>query len=135
MITSAYNDLLKFTDYYKKILPINTFPWVVLALASIAQFFAWFGGRYLFPTATLSRRVLFLWCIALVEFVILIPGIGASTEILGHSEAYLAIIFHAFQLVIFYILNKFTIKSEFNKKHAFAFILMILSVIIAAKAS
>ena len=134
MITNAHNDLIKFTDYYKKILPINTFPWVVLALASIAQFFAWFGGKYLFPKATLMKRIFFLWLIALIEFMILIPGIGASTEVLGQSESYLAIIFHAFQLVIFFILNKYTIKAEFNKKHAIAFILMIISVLIAAKA-
>ena len=134
MVTNAHNDLQKFTDFYKKILPINTFPWIVLGLASIAQFFAWFGGKYLFPKATLAHRIFFLWLIALIEFIILIPGIGASTEILGYSESYLAIIFHAFQLVIFYILNKYTIKSKFTKNHAIAFVLMIVSVIIAAKA-
>jgi uncharacterized protein (DUF486 family) len=115
-------------------LPINTFPWVVLLLSAIAQFFAWFGGRYLFPKATLIKRVFYLWMIALIEFIILIPGIGASTEILGYSEAYLAIIFHAYQLVVFFILNKFTLKSEFNKKHAISFILMILSVMVVAHA-
>lgn len=135
MTTNAHNSLLEFTEIYKKYLPLNTFPWIVLLLASIAQFFAWFGGRYLFPKATLMKRVFYLWMIALIEFIILIPGIGASTEILGHSEAYLAIIFHAFQLVVFFILNRFTLKSEFNKKHAISFILMILSVMIVAKAN
>lgn len=134
MTTNAYNELNKFTIFYKEYLPINTFPWVILSLAAIAQFFAWFGGRYLFPKANLYKRVFYLWCIALIEFVILIPGIGASTEILGYSESYLAILFHAFQLVIFFILNKLTLKSEFNKKHMISFILMFLSVMIVAQA-
>ncbi|NCY24855.1 MAG: hypothetical protein EBX37_08295 [Alphaproteobacteria bacterium] len=134
MITNAHNELYHFTEFYKKYLPINTFPWIVLTLAAIAQFFAWFGGRYLFPKVNLYKRIFYLWCIAFIEFVILIPGIGASTEILGHSEAYLAIIFHAFQLVVFFILNKLTLKSEFNKKHMISFVLMFLSVMIVAKA-
>jgi uncharacterized protein (DUF486 family) len=134
MITNAHNELNNFTEFYKKYLPINTFPWVILSLSAIAQFFAWFGGRYLFPKANLYKRIFYLWCIALIEFVILIPGIGASTEILGYTEAYLAIIFHAFQLVVFFILNKLTLKSEFNKKHMISFILMFLSVMIVAQA-
>lgn len=134
MTTNAHDELNKFTIFYKEYLPINTFPWVILSLAAIAQFFAWFGGRYLFPKANLYKRVFYLWCIALIEFVILIPGIGASTEILGYSESYLAILFHAFQLVIFFILNKLTLKSEFNKKHMISFILMFLSVMIVAQA-
>lgn len=134
MITNAHNELYNFTEFYKKYLPINTFPWVILTLAAIAQFFAWFGGRYLFPKVNLYKRIFYLWCIAFIEFVILIPGIGASTEILGHSEAYLAILFHAFQLVVFFVLNKLTLKSEFNKKHMISFILMFLSVMIVAQA-
>jgi len=133
MTTNAYNELNNLTEFYKKYLPINTFPWVMLSLASIAQFFAWWGGRYLFPNANLYTRVFLLWCVALIEFVILIPGIGASTEILGYSESYLAIIFKAFQLAIFFILNKLTLKSEFNKKHMLSFILMIMSVMIVAQ--
>jgi uncharacterized protein (DUF486 family) len=130
--TKASTELLQITKIYKKYLPIETFPWVMLSAASIVQFFAWFGGRYLFPNVHLGQRIFFLWLIAAIEFIILIPGIGASAEILGYSESFLAIIFHAFQLVIFYILNKITLKAEFTKKHYLAFILMILSVLIVA---
>jgi uncharacterized protein (DUF486 family) len=131
--TNASGELIKITETYNKYLPINTFPWIMLSMASIVQFFAWFGGRYLFPKSTLLNRVILLWLIAGIEFLILIPGIGASAEILGYSESFLAIIFHAFQLVIFYIINRFTLKAEFTKKHYIAFILMILSVIIASQ--
>lgn len=130
--TNASAELIKITEIYNNYLPLKTFPWIMLASASIVQFFAWFGGRYLFPNSTLLNRVILLWLIAGIEFLILIPGIGASSEILGYSESFLAIIFHAFQLVIFYILNKFTLKAEFTFKHAIAFVLMILSVVIVA---
>jgi hypothetical protein len=76
------------------------------------------------------KTYIFLWLIAALEFIVLIPGIGASAEILGYSESFLAIIFHAFQLGIFFILNKYTLKAEFNNYHMFAFILMGLSIII-----
>jgi uncharacterized protein (DUF486 family) len=134
MTTNAYNDLSKLTNIYKTILPLSTFPWVMLAAASVAQFFAWYGGKYLFPKARLMKRIILLWIIAIIEFTILIPAIGASTEILGYSESFLSITFLAFHLVVFFILNRFTIKAEFNKKHAFAFILMISAVLIAANA-
>ncbi len=134
MTTNAYNDLSKLTENYKKILPVSTFPWVMLAAASVAQFFAWYGGKYLFPKARLLKRIFFLWLIAIIEFALLIPGIGASTEILGYSESFLSITFLAFHLVVFFILNRFTIKAEFNKKHAIAFVLMITAVLIAANA-
>jgi TRAP-type mannitol/chloroaromatic compound transport system permease small subunit len=65
--------------------------------------------------------------------MILIPGIGASAEVLGKSESQLAIIFHAYQLIIFYILNNYTIQAEFTDKHMYAFILMIASVYIASR--
>jgi uncharacterized protein (DUF486 family) len=132
--TNATNELTSVLKHYNKFLPSYTFPWVVLALASIAQFFAWFGGRYLFPQAKLMKRIIYLWFIAFIEFIILIPGIGVSSEILGYSESYLALIFHAFQLVIFYILNRYTIKAPFTKKHMIAFILMGASVMVVAKA-
>jgi len=130
--TKASTELIKITEIYNKYLPLNTFPWIMLSLASIVQFFAWFGGRYLFPNVHLGQRIFYLWLIAAIEFIILIPGIGASAEILGYSESFLAIIFHAFQLVIFYILNRFTLKAKFTTKHYVAFILMILSVLIVA---
>ena len=131
--TASTPDLIKIIDIYKNYLPISSFPYVVLCLASIAQFFAWFGGRYLFPDSCLYKRVIYLWLIALIEFIILIPGIGASAEVLGKSESQLAIIFHAYQLIIFYILNKFTLKAEFTNNHMYAFILMIASVYIASR--
>ena len=134
METNAKTQLNKLVNVYSSILPTNTFPWVMLTLAAIAQFFAWFGGRYLFPKAGLCKRIFLLWCIALIEFGILIPAIGASTEILGHSEAYLAILFHAFQLIVFFVLNRFTLKSSFTNKHMISFILMGCAILVATYA-
>lgn len=135
METNAKSQLNNLINIYSSVLPKNTFPWVMLTLAAIAQFFAWFGGRYLFPKAGLYKRIFYLWCIAFIEFGILIPGIGASTEILGHSEAYLAILFHAFQLIVFFVLNRLTLKSPFTNKHLLSFILMGCAILIATKAN
>lgn len=133
ILTSSTEQLQQISNFYSKYLPSNTFPWVMLCIASIIQFFAWFGGRYLFPNASLAKRTFYLWLIAGLEFIILIPSIGVSAEILGYSESFLAIIFHAFQLAIFFILNKYTLRAEFNIYHIIAFILMIVSVIVVSR--
>lgn len=129
METNAKTQLNKLANIYSSLLPLTTFPWIMLIFAAIAQFFAWFGGRYLFPKAGLCKRIFLLWCIALLQFVILIPTIGVSTEILGHSESFIVILFITFQLLIFIILNKFTLKSSFTKSHLISFILIIFAVI------
>lgn len=130
--TAAYPQLQKLVSMYSKVLPTWTWPWVSLALAAVTQFFAWFGGSYLFPGTILPLRVLGLWLIAAIEYMILIPGIGASVEVLKISESTLAVIIHAFQLVAFFILNRFTLKANFTLKHAIAFALMIVAVFIVA---
>ena len=71
METNAKTQLNKLVNVYSSILPTNTFPWVMLTFVAIAQFFAWFGGRYLFPKVGLCKRIFLLWCIALLQFVIL----------------------------------------------------------------
>ena len=131
METNAKSQLNKLVNVYSSILPTYTFPWIMLTLAAIAQFFAWFGGRYLFPKAGLCKRIFLLWCVALLQFVILIPTIGVSTEILGHSESFIVILFITFQLLIFIILNKFTLKSSFTKNHLISFILIMFAVILS----
>lgn len=128
------NQLNKIVDYYTKFLPRNSFPWVILFLAACAQFFAWYGAGYFFPNVSIQKRTLYSWLMAFVEFNILIPGIGASVTIIGQSETFLNILYHAFGLTAFFILNKITLKAPFNKRHLIAFILMISAVIIAATA-
>lgn len=132
MVTSALPQLQAVFSTYTKFLPASSWPWVVLTVAAMTQFFAWFGGSYLFPNASLVGRIFRLWMIAAIEYIVLIPGIGASVEILKISESTIAVLIHALQLIVFFIMNKFTIKATFTIKHAIAFALMIAAVFIAA---
>lgn len=128
------NNLNNILDSYSKFFPKNSFPWVMLTVAATAQFFAWFGGPYFFPDASMIKKILSSWGFALIQLMFLVPGINISVKLLGYSESYLSLIFHAIGLGAFILINKFTLKSEFNNKHALAFILMIIAVIIAGYA-
>ena len=46
---------------YSRFLPISTYPWVMLSIASCAVFFAWFGGTYLFPGLPMIQRMICQW--------------------------------------------------------------------------
>lgn len=60
MIKSAATEQFKaILAAYQKVLPLNTFPWVPLAIAAIFQVLAWFGGRFL-GGFTLFPRILLL---------------------------------------------------------------------------
>ena len=126
--------LNKLVNYYSKILPANSFPWVILSLAASAQFFAWFGGPYFFPDASMTKKILSSWGFALIQLIFLVPGINVSVKLLGYSESYLSIIFHVIGIIAFIVLNRYTLKSEFNKKHAIAFVFIIIGTIIAGYA-
>jgi uncharacterized protein (DUF486 family) len=119
---------------YTKILPKNSFPWIMLTLAAAAQFFAWFGGPYFFPDSSMIKKILSSWGFALIQLIFLVPGINVSVKLLGYSESYLSLIFHAIGLGAFIVINRFTLKSEFNKKHALAFLFIIIGTIIAGYA-
>lgn len=131
IITSATPQLKTILEKYSMFLPRASWPWVTMTLAAFCQFFAWFGGRYLFPTATLFPRIIYLWLIAFIEYFVLIPGIGASVEILKMSESTLAIIIHAIQLCVFFVINRYTLKAAFTVKHAIAFALMLVAIVVA----
>ena len=126
--TESLNSIL---NLYTKFLPKNTYPWVMLTLAAAAQFFAWFGGAYFFPKASMKKKILSSWIFAFVQLAFLVPAICVSVGLLNYSESYLSVVFHAIGLIAFVIINKYTLKSPFNKKHAIAFILIIIAVVIA----
>ena len=130
--SSAHKDFLFIIESYEKLLPRWTFPYLGFTLAGMIVFVAWFGGRVLFPTFTLIPRILSLWSIALLEYIVLIPTIGASVEILEIPESTLAVLIHAAQLAMFFLLNNFLLKSVFTLRHAFAFSLMIFAIFLVA---
>lgn len=130
--SSAHKEFLFIIESYEKLLPRWTFPYVGFTLAGMIVFVAWFGGRVLFPTFTLIPRILSLWSIALLEYIVLIPTIGASVEILEIPESTLAVLIHAAQLAMFFLLNNFLLKSVFTLRHAFAFSLMIFAIFLVA---
>lgn len=130
--SAAHKEFLKIIETYELLLPRWTFPYVGFIIAGSIVFVAWFGGRVLFPNFSLIPRILSLWCIALMEYLVLIPTIGASVEILEISESTLAVLIHAAQLAMFFLLNNYMLKSEFTLRHAIAFTLMIIAIFLVA---
>ncbi len=133
-IENNINSLNNILTTYNKFFPKNTFPWIMLTFAGVAQFFAWFGGPYFFPKANMTKKILSSWGFALIQLMFLVPGINISVKLLGYSESYLSILFHVIGILAFVVLNKYTLKSEFNKKHMMAFIFIIIGTIIAGYA-
>ena len=119
-------------NVYSQFAPKWSFTPVGFLLAGAVVFIAWFGGRVLFPTFSLVPRIFALWSIALLEYFILIPTIGASVEVLNIPESSLAVLIHAAQLTMFFVLNGFVLKSSFTANHAVAFLLIIFAVLLVA---
>lgn len=130
--TNAKKEFEYIINLYSKIAPKWTFPYIGFIIAGSIVFLGWFGGRILFPTYSLIPRILLSWTIALFEYIFLIITIGASVEVLNIPESTLAILIHAAQLGMFFLLNMLILKSEFTMKHGFAFILMIAAIFLVA---
>ena len=129
----CYKQFRGIIDWYKNYLPEWSFTWVFLIFASIAQFFSWFSGKYFFPNVPVHKRVIYLWLIALIQYVFLIIGIGASSEVLEHDLVNLNLIIHVVQIFIFFIVNRMTIKEPINKKHLIATVLIFIAIFIVVK--
>ena len=130
--SKVYPQIKAIVDTYGRFLPVSSFPWITLSIAACAVFFAWFGGKYLFPTMTLFPRMLAQWSISALEYSFLLPGIIGSTEVLGYSPNSLAIIIHALQLAAYFLLNFLTTKVPMTWRHAIAFPMMIIAVLLVA---
>jgi len=126
--SAAYPTLKKITKIYASILPIYTYPWVMLSISSCCVFFSWFGGNYLFHTTPFLTRMLYQWLITSIEYSFLLPGISASVEVLGYSQNSIAILLQALQLFAYFILNRLTTNFIFTWKHYTAFCLMFISI-------
>lgn len=130
--SGSFNQLKYIVETYGRFLPISTYPWVMLSIASCVVFFAWFGGNYLFHDTPLIQRMIYSWLITSIEYTFLLPGISASVEVLGYSQNSIAVILHALQLIAYFILNSVTTKYTFTWRHAVAFPMMIIAIILVA---
>jgi uncharacterized protein (DUF486 family) len=128
--SGAYPQLKKIVQFYSKYLPSWSYPIVTLTLASCSVFFSWFGGNYLFHTYPLFLRMFCQWLFTIVEYSIMLPGIGGSIEVLGYSQNSLAVLANAFQLLVYFILNKLTTKVTFTWRHYTATILIIMAILL-----
>jgi uncharacterized protein (DUF486 family) len=128
MKSGAYSSLKRLVEAYSTILPTWTFPFLTLSIASCSVFFSWFGGTYLFYNDPLLTRMVHQWMFTVIEYSVLVPGIGASVEVLGYSQNSLAILSNAFQLIAYFILNKVTTKAPFTWRHYTAFVLVITAI-------
>jgi len=128
MKSGAYSSLKRLVEAYSTILPTWTFPFLTLSIASCSVFFSWFGGTYLFFNDPLLTRMLHQWMFTVIEYSVLVPGIGASVEVLGYSQNSLAILSNAFQLIAYFILNRVTTKVPFTWRHYTAFALVITAI-------
>lgn len=125
MKSGAYSSLKRIVDAYTTLLPAWSFPLVTLSIASCSVFFSWFGGTYLFFHDPLLTRMIHQWMFTVIEYSVLVPGIGASVEVLGYPQTSLALLSNAFQIFAYLILNIFTTKAHVTWRHytAIAFIL------------
>lgn len=131
--TAAYDQLRWLVQAYAKVLPIGTFPYVMLSAAAVFQVLAWFGGT-LFPFLTLFPRVFTLWGFALCEYVIMSPTMSACIELLGYSQSFLVVLNHSLALIMFIVINRHVFKSPFTWRHLGAFLLITAGVWLARDA-
>lgn len=130
--SKAYSELKGLVDAYSQVLPRSTYPWVILTIAAGCVFFSWFGGNYLFHDTPLVHRMFYAWLFTAVEYAFLLPGIGGAVEVLGYSQNSLAVMIHALQLSMYMILNRLTTQYPFTWRHALAFPLMFVAVLLVA---
>jgi uncharacterized protein (DUF486 family) len=128
MKSGAYSSFKRIVNAYTTILPEWSFPFVTLSIAGCSVFFSWFGGTYLFFHDPLLTRMIRQWMFTIIEYSVLVPGIGASVEVLGYSPNSLAVLSNAFQLIAYFTLNLFTTKVPFTWRQYTSFGLIIIAV-------
>lgn len=119
--TVATAQLRRMIEWYKKVLPLSTFPWIPLTIAAFAQVFAWTSGSTLLAQYTLFPRVLILWLFAACEYTFMSPAMNAGVEVLGMSEALMVVIYQVVTLVVFLVVNTVVYKNSFRMKYAVSF--------------
>ena len=130
MKSGAYSSLKRIVDAYSTILPTWTFPFLTLTIASCSVFFSWFSGTYLFYDQPLLTRMIRQWMFTVIEYSVLVPGIGASIEVLGYSQNTLALLGNIFQIIAYFLLNRVTTKVPFTWRQYTAFALVITAIVL-----
>ena len=132
MKSGAYSSFKQIVNAYTTILPAWSFPFLTLTIASCSVFFSWFSGTYLFYDQPLLTRMIRQWMFTVIEYSVLVPGIGASIEVLGYSQNSLALLSNVFQLISYFILNRVTTKVPFTWRQytAFGFIIAAIFLVI-----
>jgi len=129
--TAATNQLQKLLDFYNKILPMNTFPFIPLIIAAFFQSLAWMSGPNLFKNYSLLPRLGIMWLLAGGEYLFMMPSMNASIEVLNQHESFLVVIYQVITLVIFIFVNLFIFKKPFELKYLISFIFLGLAVFVA----
>jgi len=131
MNTASTVQLTKLIQYYQKLLPIWTFPYIPFILAATFQVLAWVGGSTILASYTLYPRIFILWGFALLEYIFMSPAINAGVEVLGKSESFLVVMYHIVTLVCFILINTLVFKRPFEMKYLVCFILVGLATYVA----
>jgi uncharacterized protein (DUF486 family) len=131
MVSAAYNQLLSLINFYKKILPISTFPYIPLIMAAGFQSMAWMSGPIFLENLSLIPRVAFLLMFAVGEYSFMSPTMNASVEILNMAEPYLVIIYQVITLMVFIFMNIFVFKKPFELKYLVSTVLLVAAVYVA----
>lgn len=131
MSSAAYTELVAIIETYAQMLPVHTFPYVMLSIAAVFQVLAWFGGTLL-PNMRLAPRVFALWLLALIEYCFMSPTMSASVELLQYEESYLVILNHVLGFVVFIAMNALIFKSTMTWRHIFAMCLVLAGLYIVA---
>jgi uncharacterized protein (DUF486 family) len=129
--TASTNELQFFIDIYKKILPIQTFPFIPLIIAAFFQSLAWMSGPSLFYNYSLLPRLGIMWLLAGGEYLFMMPAMNASIEVLNKHEPLLVVIYQVITLIVFIFVNVFIFKKGFQLKYLISFVLLGLAVFVA----
>jgi uncharacterized protein (DUF486 family) len=131
MVSAAYNQLVGLIDFYKKFLPISTFPYIPLLLAAGFQSMAWMAGPIYLENLKLIPRVAFLLLFAVGEYSFMSPTMNAAVEVLKMAEPYLVVIYQVITLIVFMFMNVFVFKKPFQKKYVISSLLLAGAVYVA----
>jgi len=131
MVSAAYNQLVSLLDYYSKILPLSTFPYVPLIIAAMSQSMAWMAGPIFLKSLSLIPRVCFLLLFAVGEYSFMSPSMNAAVEVLHMAEPYLVVVYQVITLCVFMFMNVFVFKNPFQMKYVASSFFLMISVYIA----
>ena len=130
MSSASGNQLLGLLDFYKKILPLSTFPHIPLIIAACFQSMAWLAGPIFLNAFSLIPRILCLLLFAVGEYTFMSPTMNIGVEILKMAEPFMVVSYQVITLIVFMFINIFVFKKPFALKYVIASGLICLAVYI-----